>query len=221
MTVAEIRAFLVEHVAGFDPASSDAAVVAAYAEYQDGASAQEPLTLDEVKRNLKVDATSDDDLITGLIVTAREYVEHETELVLVPRTVTETARELGRWIDLASWPVTSVSAIRYPVGSTMTALPAGSWVCSLARRPVRLLPTTPGWGVVRTFCAPGLPVEIDVVAGYATPGDVPMRAKQAMQLLCAHWYSNRSAIESGARAAAIEVPLGVAELLRGLRLVHV
>jgi uncharacterized phiE125 gp8 family phage protein len=185
------------------------------------ASPPEPLTLDEVKANLRVDDTDSDALIAALIVTAREYVEDVTGLVLTRRTVTETARQLGAWIDLASWPVVTVSAIRHPVGGAMMALASGSWVYSTARRPVRLLPSQPGWGVAPVFGASSLPVEIDVLAGYATPDDVPMRVKQAMQLLVASWYSNRSAVESGARAAAVEVPLGVADLLRGLRLVRV
>ena len=186
----------------------------------------EPLTLAEVKKNLKVDTTDDDDLIGALIVTAREYVEDKTGLVLVPRLVTETVRDLGRWIDLSSWPVSQITAIRVPVAGVMTTLAAGSWQASYVRRPVRVLPIAWGWSIGTLFggCGhrpPTLPVEIDVQAGYATPDLVPMRAKQAMQLLVGSWYSNRSAVESGARAAAIEVPLGVAELLRGLRLVQV
>ena len=183
----------------------------------------EPLTLSEVKLNLRLDTSSEDTLLSGLIVAAREYVEDCTGLVLTPRTVTETAPQLGRWVDLSSWPVSGVSEIRYPLAGVMTPLATSAWLVSTKRRPVRLLPSSFGWGVSGTtlVAAPGLPVEIDVAAGFATPGDVPQSIRQAMQLLVAHWYANRSSAEVGARAAAVEIPFGVAELLRRWRLVTV
>ena len=54
-------------------------------------------------------------------------------------------------------------------------------------------------------------------AGYATPDDVPSAVKQAMHLLISHFYTNRSAVEAGVRAAAVEMPLGVEVLLRRYR----
>ncbi|WP_174286637.1 head-tail connector protein [Sphingomonas bacterium] len=187
----------------------------------------EPLTLDEVKLNLRVDDTDEDTLIEGLITAARIHVEGYTGLVLTPRTVTETVPQLGRWVDLDSWPVTGVSAIRYPLSGVLTPMATGSWATSFVRRPVRLLPTAVGWGLgtarygSTAWSLPTLPVEIDVQAGYATPADVPQTVKQAMQLLISHLYSNRAASEVGLRAAAIEIPFGVRELLQSSRLVRV
>ena len=186
----------------------------------------EPLSLAEVKANLRVDSNDDDALITGLIVDARETVESETGLVLVPRVITETAAELGRAIDLASWPITEVIAIRSPVDGVMTDIAQDNWAASLVRRPVRIVPIVPWWGCAasawisnRAYIRPALlPVEIDVQAGYATPDDVPRTATRAMHLLIAHWYENRSAVEAGVRAAAIEVPFGVSALCEKLRL---
>ena len=181
--------------------------------------ADEPLALDAVKANLRVDVVDDDGLIQDLIVTARDYVEGETGLVLVPRIVTETAREFGRWIDLASWPVTSIVAVRYPAAGIMTTLAPAAYQVSLARRPIRVMPTAWAWGgIVFSSRAATLPIEIDVQAGYPTPVDVPMRAKQAMHLLIAHWYDNRAAVEAGVRAAAVEIPFGVGRLLDQLRM---
>ena len=189
----------------------------------------EPLSVDEVKLNLRVDTNADNDLINGLISVAREYVEDYTGLVLTPRMITETAVTLGQWIDLAAWPVTSVSEIRYPLSSVMTALPGTAWATSFQRRPVRIVPVTPFWGLAPACCgfAPAarartmLPVEIDVQAGYATPAAVPFAIKQAMHLLIGHLYTNRGAAEVGTRAAAVEVPFGVDALLRRWRLVQV
>ena len=183
----------------------------------------EPVTRVQAKADLKVEFADDDTLIDDLIVDAREFVERETGLVLVPRAITETAAGLGRWIDLSSWPVSAVTAIRYPLGGVMTTLGPGAWAVGLKRRPVRILPGLWNWGVGGAAYSPcaALPVEIDLQAGYATPADVPRNATRAMRLVIAHWYANRSAVESGARAAAIEMPLGVSVLLRKLKLTRV
>lgn len=188
---------------------------------------QEPLSLMEVKGNLRVDTDAEDMLISNLIVAAREFVEEATGLVLTRRTVTETARELGRWIDLSSWPISSIVAIRVPTAAGYVALSPLTWAASLNRRPCRLLPTSWNWAgmyVPSTPGAPrgaGLPVEIDVVAGYDTADEVPARVKQAMHLLVAHWYTNRAGVESGPRAAAVEIPFGVAAIVRRLRMERV
>ncbi|WP_288935069.1 head-tail connector protein [uncultured Sphingomonas sp.] len=186
---------------------------------------QEPLTLEEVKGNLRVDTDGEDGLLGGLIVAAREFVEEATGLVLTRRAITETARELGRWIDLASWPVASIAAIRVPTATGYVPLSALAWAVSFSRRPVRVIPTSWNWAGMYAPVSPGMqhyaatpPVEIDVIAGYETPDEVPVRAKQAMHLLIAHWYTNRLAVESGARAAAVEIPIGVATIVRQLRL---
>ncbi|UAK23665.1 head-tail connector protein [Sphingomonas nostoxanthinifaciens] len=182
--------------------------------------APEPISLDEAKGNLRVDTNADDGRIASLIVAAREQVEDMTYLVLTPRPITETRPELGRWIDLKSWPIQSVDAVRYPVHNVMTALPAGAWVTNLKAEPVRLLPAQMGWGVgftgglCRHFAPEQLPIEIDVTAGFPTTDDVPEKVKQAMHLLIAHWYSNRAAAEVGTRAAAVEIPYGFEPLLR-------
>ncbi len=184
----------------------------------------EPLGLDEVKLNLRVNGTAEDDLIEGLIVDAREFVERETGLVLVPRILTETAQRLGRWIDLTSWPVNTIVEIRYPAAGIMTSLPGSAWQTSLKRRPVRIVPTSfGGWGVVgwSGLAVPSLPIEIDVDAGYTDPTAIPRGATRAMHMLIAHWYANRATAEVGTRAAAIEVPFGATALCNQLRLTRI
>jgi uncharacterized phiE125 gp8 family phage protein len=186
----------------------------------------EPITLDEAKANLRVDFDDDDALITARIVSAREWVETETGLVLVPRQITETATRLGRWIDLTAWPVTSVDEIRYTADDgSLQVLDTAAYRYGRFRRPIRIMPAVWNWGL-SPYCrqvwqphhshvaeTPYLPVEIDLTAGYATPDDVPATVKQAMFLLISHFYANRLPAEVGTRAAAVQVPLGVTDLL--------
>ena len=183
----------------------------------------EPLGLSEVKTNLRVNGTAEDAAIEDLITDAREFVEKETGLVLVPREVTETAASLGRWIELSAWPVTSITSISYPVVGVMTDLASSAWQVSYKRRPVRILPTEWGWGVAG--CEHGhpiqLPVEIVMQAGYADATDIPRAATRAMLMLIAHWYENRQTAEVGVRAAAVEVPFGVTKLIQQLQVARV
>lgn len=219
-TIAAMRTFL-----SLGPNVADADVIEQYGAYLAGQTASPVLLLDAVKRNLRVDTADDDDLISDLIVVAQADVEAYTGLVLTPRTITETAPRLGAWIDLQSWPVTSVSAVRWfdRSGSAVTLDPS-SWSMSLARRPVRIIPSAWSWGVPQSISPsfsgvqqPQLPVEIDVQAGFASAADVPATVKHAMHLLIAHFYNNREAAEVGARAAGIEIPFGVERLLRRSR----
>lgn len=184
----------------------------------------EPVTLAEAKLNLRVDGSDEDARITSLIVAARQAVERMTGLVLTPRTVTETVPTLGRSIDLIAWPVTAITEIRHPdADGALAVLPSDQYRVSLKRRPVRIIPASFNWGLAPGWnCWPfdrhhhhreRLPVEIDIEAGYATPDDVPEAIKQAMHLLIGHFYTNRSAVDAGVRAAAVELPLGVEALL--------
>lgn len=182
----------------------------------------EPLSVDEVKLNLRVTSDDEDSLIFGLIVAAREHVENETDLVLTPRLVTETVDQLGRSIALRSWPIMEYGPIRAPVNDDMVTVPVQYWRGTSAQRPARIIPVSTGWGPgyypAASCGSASLPVEIDVFAGYATPEDIPAAVRQAIHLLVAHWYTNRSAAEVGARAAAVEIPMGVDALLDRYRL---
>lgn len=59
------------------------------------APAVEPITLTEAKLHCKVDLTTDDDLITPLIVAAREEIERRTWRALITQTLE---------LVLSAWP---------------------------------------------------------------------------------------------------------------------
>ena len=178
------------------------------------------LSLEAAKLHLRTDGDDEDELILDAIDAAQDWVENYTGLVLTPRTITETAPQLGRWIELSSWPVSEITAIRYPVAGVLIAMDAAIWAVSYARRPVRILPVAWGWGIglgAYLGDAAALPVEIDVSAGFATEDDVPRVVLQAMKLLVSHFYTNRTPVLTGTQAAAVTVPFSVEALLRKWR----
>lgn len=76
-----------------------------------------PVTLTEAKNYLKVDFTDDDNLITGLIKTATDYVENMSGGVLFHRrTVTQYQTGGIEQIDLLRSPVFSIVSFEKAIG---------------------------------------------------------------------------------------------------------
>lgn len=194
----------------------------------DDASVPEPLSLDEAKYNLRIDDPADavaqqaqDDFITDLIVTAREVVEDQTELALTPRVITEVTPALRPIMEVAAWPIVSVDAVSYlDHDGEAQMIEADGYFLALGRRPAKIMMKRYAISEHAARCTVDMvqPVSITMHVGYATPGDVPHRVKQAMHLLIGSWFVNREADVVGRSVAAIELPTGVERLLRGLTL---
>lgn len=71
----------------------------------------EPVTLQEVLDYCKIDTGIEDDIITDLIITAREQCEDYTGLSIVPRTVTALVNNACGALYLPYGPVISVSSV--------------------------------------------------------------------------------------------------------------
>jgi uncharacterized phiE125 gp8 family phage protein len=170
----------------------------------------EPVTLEEAKVHIRVTADDEDDLITALIIAARQWVEMFTGLILVEREVFD-AFDSFDCMALSGWPIASDATlvVGYVDGAGDTQA-ADDWWLKTGRRPARVSST-----VGATWPTPYEGSEVVTVtytAGYATPADVPQALKQAMLLLIGHWYSRRETVVVGATVA--EVPLAVSSLVR-------
>lgn len=77
--------------------------------------ASEPLTLAEAKKHLEIASavTVHDDHLTALIQAAREVYEHDTQQVLVSRTVTESFNQVGTEVYLSMRPIQSITSITF------------------------------------------------------------------------------------------------------------
>lgn len=154
----------------------------------------EPLQLSEVKKHLEIaDAdTAHDTQLQGMIQEAREQVEHDCQVVLVNRTVTEKFNWSGdeEYWQLYYRPVSSVTSITYyDSTNTQQTFSASLYSLDADRRRVWLgsnaaWPTTyDRWDAIT----------VTYVAGFgANGGSVPQMYKQAMLLLIGYYFEERT-----------------------------
>lgn len=154
----------------------------------------EPLQLYEVKKHLEIaDAdTTHDEHIQNLIQEAREQVEHDCQVVLVSRAVTEKFNWSGdeEFWQLYYRPVTAVSSITYyDTTNTQQTFSASLYSLDTDRRRVWLnsnaaWPTTyDRWDAIT----------LTYTAGFgATGAAVPQMYKQAMLLLIGYYFEERT-----------------------------
>lgn len=149
----------------------------------------EPVSLDEIKAHLDVARDDQDDMLNGMIVAAREWVENYTGLILTRREVTEVVESFCDLRTVSAWPlpVAPETTIKYidsaGAEQAMTGFAVRGWV-----RPAAIFPD-PG-----TSWPTGGPVAVTFLAGYASPSDVPYSLKAAIMLMVGDLYAQR---ESG------------------------
>lgn len=163
------------------------------------APAAEPLALDEARLFLRVEHTDDDALIGALIAGARLHIEAQTKRALI----TQTWRlALDEWpasgrIGVRPAPLQAVTAARvYDADGNAETLDLQSFVRVLDGTEIAFVP----WAMP----APGRlasGIELDLRVGYGDAAVlVPEPLRQAMRLLVAHWYENRSLVADGTAA---------------------
>jgi len=182
---------------------------------------QEPITLQEAKSHLRVDATDDDILISSLITAAREYCEAFQNRAYITQT-------WEFWLD--DWPVEGYISIPKPPLQEIVSVKyydAVGYENTFAAENYYLDDKNQPGGLVlaygkswpSTTLCPSNGICITFTAGYGTAAQVPVRVKQAMLLLIGHWYENREAVLTGSISKEIE--FAVSSLLWQERVVPV
>lgn len=166
--------------------------------------AVEPITLAEAKQFLRVEHDDDDDIIAALIAGSRIHVETHTRRALITQSwrLTRDVWPADGCLALLPVPVQTLDAVRvYRSDGTTLALDVASFALDRSEAPARL---------VIVHGAPPAPerraagIEIDVTCGYGDdPEDVPEPLRQAIRLLCAHWYENRGIIAASGEVAVL------------------
>ena len=177
----------------------------------------EPITIDDLKNDIKVDAdvAADDALIRALGIAARRVAESIQNRALITQTL-ELALDGwpgGNSLEIPRPPLQSVMSIKYyGEDDTEHKLDSGSYQVDTYSEPGRVvLKADQSWP--EEVLRPANGVVVQFVAGYGdAESDVPETTVQAIRLLVGHWYENREAVSSTG-AIPKEVPFGVMSLL--------
>ena len=177
----------------------------------------EPVSLAEAKAHLRVTASDENDLISALIVAARQYCENLSGRTLAPRNFLQTMDRFpdgGGDITLRRSPVTAVATVYYYSLETTNTLmaPNTDYRLDLQQIPARIrlpLGTTLWKNAYITDDA----VRITYTAGAAS---APTAAKQTILLLVGHWFENRESVVIG--GGGREIDCTVSSLMDSFRI---
>lgn len=171
-----------------------------------------------VKAHLRVDYADDDTLIQGYIDAAVNYIEQISRLSLFTQawTITMDAFPADDAIRLPNGPVTAITTFTtYDEANTPDATFAGYWLDASGGR----LVLTDGYAWPTDLRQKSV-VAVEYVTGYgALEADIPANIKQAVLMLCGHWYENRETVVVGTISS--EIGFSVQALVnseRGMRL---
>jgi len=156
----------------------------------------EPISLADVKLHLRVDATDEDELISDLLITARQYVEDITHRALLTQT----------WdYCLPGWP--TVNYIKLPYGNLQSSGLTVKWKDEDGAETTLTLTTDYLVETNGTQCGkivlpyegtwpsdtlyPSNPITIRFTCGWTTAALVPSPIKSAIRLIAADLYENR------------------------------
>lgn len=170
----------------------------------------EPVTLVEAKANMKVTHSAEDDLITSLIVVAREYAELAENRAYIEQTITGKMDYFPRKIKLPRSPLLTVESINYvdTAGDTQLLSTDVYAVDTISEPGEITLKFGQSWPSTQRIHHA---VTIVYTAGYGDEAsDVPQRVKQAMLLIITDWYGHRS---DSCSDQLYEIPRNAASLL--------
>jgi len=182
---------------------------------------REPVSVEEVKAQLRVDYADEDGLIAAYIGAARETLERLLWRAFITQTLALTldAWPEGNAIRLPRPPLQVVSAVTWTdaVGA-VHVLDAGTYAVDTTSEPGRVV-LRAGQAWPGSALAPAAGVRVTYTAGYGDEADtVPEAIRQAIRLLAAHWFEHREAVSEA--KALEEVPMGVWWLVEPLRAVR-
>lgn len=181
--------------------------------------ASEPVSLGEAKRHLRiVDFYDDDNLIIGLIKTARQVAEEFTRLAFVSQTYDFYIDHFANEIELPKPPVSIINSVTYTDENNVSqTLTSSIYELNTIDRPNKmLLAYDQSWP---TTLARKNVVKINFTAGYVdnTTGLLPQTIKQAILLMVEHLYENTGVV---APIDLKSVPHAFESLLAPYRMIH-
>ncbi len=179
----------------------------------------EPVSLTEAKLHIRLDSDNEDDLLKALITTARLHVERLTKRIFLQQTwrfYADTLPEDGL-LEIPLGPLVSIDKVTFYNGEGMPKLiEPQDYVSDISSHPARIKfrPT-----VIKAPKKALNGIEIDFQVGFGiTTLDVPRDLRQAVLMLVAHWYENRSEVSADFNLSP--TPKGVDALIAPYRCVR-
>ena len=163
----------------------------------------EPVSLTEAKSHLNIatDDASQNDVVNGVLIqAAREQWEHDTQTVLMERTLKIDVPKLQEF-QFSQRPVTSITSVKYyDLNNTQQTLSTDVYELDAADSSLRLKYNQVWPSTLERWDA----VEIIFVCGkYSLASAVPMIAKQAMLLLIGRDFMDREDMVGASRFAGV------------------
>ena len=173
----------------------------------------EPISVATAKAQTRIGGTDEDALVALYIAAARDHVERYCGVRFAARTnVTLMCESFADFEQLPEAPVASVSSITYvdTDGATQILSTAVYEVRNEGLDCSIVLKYGQSWPAIRA----GSRISVVCTIGSAT---VPGAVTAALLLMFGHLYANREAVAVAQSVAAIELPMGVTELLVNFR----
>ena len=178
---------------------------------------EEPVSLADAKLHLRVDGTTDDTLITALIVAARKWAEEYTGRQFVTATWDWFLDGFCPSFSVPLPPLQSVTSIKYlDTTGTEQTLASSTYRVDAVSEPGRIaLDYGKSWPSTHPVINA---VTVRFVAGYGAAAAVPEPIRQAILILIGELYEQRQ--ESIIGNIQSSVPFGVRALLTPYKVWH-
>lgn len=159
----------------------------------------EPLSVADVRDNLRIDHDYEDSRLSFLITMARELIEERCSIAIMEQT-----RQLhldrfpdGDYLKIPYPPFMSLSSFTYRLDTEASrTVDSNSYSISSTRHPA-ILYLKDGYEWPTEELSPVDAVKLTYKCGYATAAAVPRRILQAMHLLIGHFYEHREEVVLG------------------------
>lgn len=158
--------------------------------------ADEPLTLEEVKANLRIVFADEDMDIERMIRAARQMAEERLNRALMPQTLAFGADAFCATMKVPRPPLIEIDSLKYTDsdGTEQTMPDTGYLVDGFADPPT--ISAAPGTTWPSTRAQSGA-VVVQYQAGYADAASVPEPIRQWMLLAIGAFYEHRSMVNEG------------------------
>jgi len=158
------------------------------------APAATPITLAEVKEQLRIEHSDDDALITRLIAVAVAYTDAQAALghaMITQKWAQWLGANPAQSVELALGPVQSVTAVKYYDTANTLQTDTLSNYEIVGTEFAKSVGPKAGFNWPTTYDRPDA-IRIEYEVGYGdAASDVPQTIRHALMLLVGHWYDNR------------------------------